>query len=100
VASSRGGSPGGCESAGGWRGDGTVGGVRGQRVRGAGLWRSVKYEDHVHSRLRHGAGRTVPGEVLAFYNDERAHSALGLSDPGGRITGATEVENEKGLTRE
>lgn len=48
------------------------------------LWRSLKYEEvylHVYDDVK--AARTGIARYLAFYNDERAHQALGYQTPAG-----------------
>ena len=46
------------------------------------LWRSVKYEEvYLHAYADVAEARAGIGRYLAFYNDERAHQALGYQTP-------------------
>jgi putative transposase len=46
------------------------------------LWRSLKYEEvYLHAYDTVAEARTGIGRYLAFYNDERAHQALGYQTP-------------------
>jgi putative transposase len=46
------------------------------------LWRSLKYEEvYLHAYDDVAEARTGIGRYLAFYNDERAHQALGYQTP-------------------
>jgi len=48
------------------------------------LWRSVKYEEvylHAYAYADVAEARAGIGRYLAFYNDERAHQALGYQTP-------------------
>ena len=50
------------------------------------LWRSVKYEEVYLKAYADGRdARAGIGEYLSFYNTQRPHQALGLSNPGGGI---------------
>jgi putative transposase len=46
------------------------------------LWRSVKYEEvYLHAYADVAEARAGIGRYLGFYNDERAHQALGYQTP-------------------
>lgn len=46
------------------------------------LWRSLKYEEvYLHAYDDMAEARAAIGRYLAFYNDERAHQALGYQTP-------------------
>lgn len=48
------------------------------------LWRSLKYEEvYLHAYDDVAAARAGIARYLAFYNDERAHQALGYQTPAG-----------------
>jgi putative transposase len=52
------------------------------------LWRSLKYEEvYLHAYDSVAEARAGIGRYLGFYNDERAHQALGYQTPAAFYTG-------------
>lgn len=54
------------------------------------LWRSLKYEEvYLHAYDDAAEARAGIGRYIAFYNDERAHQALGYQTPAAFYAGET-----------